>query len=279
MLPRHGALKIALLFFALRLALSAPALGADSDQPFSLPVGSTNVSKITEQDFSRVPNEVASLYRDEIVASGAALAMDLNWRNPYFGAGSSLQGEAFSIMIWGGLARIPEMTLDTLALITCHEIGHRIGGSPRQDAPLPEWSSSEGQADYFAASQCLKKYFSGQDSAQAVSKMSVDPGVSTRCKSAHTDSQEAAVCVRIALSAKSFIQVTEALTTEPHDVAFSTPDMTTVQSTLKNTYPSPQCRLDTFVAGALSNRSEDARPACWFKSQSPRELQSGSLGS
>jgi hypothetical protein len=267
-------IKIISLF----LALSSSVLGAASDQPFFLPVGSTNVSKITEQNFYRVPNEIAALYQNEVVETGVTLAMDLNWKNPYFGAGSSLQGNNFSIMIWGGLARTPGMTLDTLALITCHEIGHRIGGLPRQDAPLPEWASSEGQADAFAASQCLKKYFSAQDSVQAVLNMHVDRNIHTRCNSAHPVYQDAGVCVRIALAAKAFIQVTESLTSEPHRVYFSTPDKSIAQSTIKNNYPSPQCRLDTFVAAALSDGNEDVRPACWFKSQFPREPRSGSPG-
>lgn len=273
MLSWHGAL----ISISLSLSgLTLPAPGPHSETPFSLPVGSKHVSSITEEDFYRVPNEIRALYQEEVAATGATLVMDLNWKNPYFGAGCNLIDNSFIVMIWGGFARVPGMTLDSLALVACHELGHRLGGIPRQDAPLPEWSSSEGQADYFAASRCLKKYFSRQDSIEAVSKINVDRNVRTRCMAAFSDDQDAALCMRIATAAKSFIDVTESLTTEPHRVSFSKPDRTIVQTPLKNNYPSAQCRLDTFLAGALSDESSDLRPACWFKTQFPLETRSGS---
>ncbi len=66
------------------------------------------------------------------------------------------------IMMTGGLARHPMMTKDAFLLIVCHEIGHFLGGAPKQlrgNTSLRSWSSVEGQADYFATTKCLPLVF------------------------------------------------------------------------------------------------------------------------
>ena len=49
----------------------------------------------------------------------------------------------------------------------CHEVGHHLGGAPFMPKYYEDYylfrGSSEGQADYYAANTCLKKWFSGED--------------------------------------------------------------------------------------------------------------------
>jgi hypothetical protein len=61
------------------------------------------------------------------------------------------------VRVYGGLVRHPTMTTPGLALMLAHETGHHLGGPP-YDPSMP-WISWQGQADYWAASEGMKKVF------------------------------------------------------------------------------------------------------------------------
>ena len=50
-----------------------------------------------------------------------------------------------------------QLSLDEFLFIYCHELGHFIGGAPYKKNPGSRWASTEGQADYWATSVCLRK--------------------------------------------------------------------------------------------------------------------------
>ncbi len=152
--------------------------------------------------------------------------------------------EEDQVLVYGGAAAVANGSEDTFALILCHETGHLYGGRPWGE----EYNklSVEGQADYWASSVCLRKIL---------------PALSDR-----TPSQESLVyCGGQSMCARS-VDAFLALTAQfadnrslPHP-HLETPDETVV-STLQFTHPSPQCRLDTFMAGFRHL----PRPVCWFK--------------
>jgi hypothetical protein len=63
--------------------------------------------------------------------------------------------ETDHLIVYGGIARIPGSTIDSFALTLCHEVGHLYGGEPFGDSA--NRMAVEGQADYWAASECWEK--------------------------------------------------------------------------------------------------------------------------
>ena len=50
-----------------------------------------------------------------------------------------------------------QLNLEQFLFIYCHELGHFIGGAPFKKNPGSTWASTEGQADYWATSVCLRR--------------------------------------------------------------------------------------------------------------------------
>lgn len=155
----------------------------------------------------------------------------------------------------GGLARHRRMTEDAFALVTCHEMGHPFGGEPFLRTEHGLGYSTCGQADYFAASVCMKRLYGGADNAAALSGKRIHPQAAELCRQA----DDPTLCIRIvmaALSATAFLA--EKRQVQLPDL--STPSAAVAQENDRKGSPSPQCRLDTYVAGALGL----PRPACWY---------------
>lgn len=183
-------------------------------------------SEITQSDFYLIPAKVLSLFQSHIV-------LNAQWSSPYFGMGMS---NPKSMMILGGTTRVPGMTLHAYAAAVCHEVGHVLGGAPYQTMQGFEWSSAEGQADYFAASVCLPRYFESlgykkEEIADQVEKAGYELLSSLSPYSSDTKNQPL-----------------ERFKKEEQKTS----------STLFNNYPSIQCRYETF-------RNKEVRSNCWFK--------------
>lgn len=189
------------------------------------------------------------------------------------------------IVVRGGLARHGEITKDGLTLILCHELGHHYGGAPksfRGRSNKRSWSSAEGQADYFASSKCMPKIFEADYGLKSDDFIQDKMSVSQIDKVCATD-----VCRRISMAALSVGKVFASLKYDwfppkPLEKSESKVEMTVYR------HPDPQCRFDTFLAGAKcdvdsildfddkdysigaclrDNSPEAARPQCWFSSQ------------
>ncbi|MFA6236375.1 MAG: hypothetical protein WC635_03520 [Bacteriovorax sp.] len=184
------------------------------------------------------------------------------------------------IVMNGGLARHPQMTRDAFLLFICHELGHHMGGAPkilRGTSGLRSWSSAEGQADYFATSKCLPQFFkTGID----VKTFDTDQD-STNFKAALAKCRDNG-CVRATLAALSASRIFSSLVSGMPEPKLTTSDLTKVSQTLYK-HPNPQCRLDTYLAGANCELTPDipfdnfdpkvracikdneTRPFCWFR--------------
>lgn len=186
------------------------------------------------------------------------------------------------IKIMGGMARHPELTKDAFLLIVCHELGHYMGGAPkalRGNSGKLSWSSTEGQADYFATAKCLPKIFKNQKENREIIK-SV-PGKNLR-KAQKKCGKEDAQCIRVAMAALSASKVFHSLR-EFEDY----PDLENLDQSVAYVmdygHPSPQCRLDTFLNGinckdklevmfdntdpkiGACNSERADRPKCWYR--------------
>lgn len=203
---------------------------------FCLPPEENQNKVINGNNFYLIPVKLIGLFSPELSEVGYPVSLAANWESPYFGAGVSLYENSFHLMILGGMTRLPEMTEDAYAAIVCHEIGHIIGGEPRQTIVGANWSSAEGQSDFFSASVCLPRYFK----SLGVSALEIP--------------------VRIEAAGFDMLNTFKKYDSNSVDKTLSRTRgfMPATGETLINTYPSLQCRYENF-------KNPSQRAACWYK--------------
>ena len=217
---------------------------------------------------------LTSQYQDEIKITGANFSWKFDWNSPYLGAGATFLDNTYSIVLLGGTVRSTGSDFDVLSVTLCHEIGHILGGAPHQrfgDQLEEDWSSAEGQSDWFAASQCLPKVF---QHFKEVGLINVSPSFAENSTCQKT--ARPLMCEWIRNASQKFSDSiyeiyikSDGVTPRPM-LSLDAPEV--VQNTLVGTYPSPQCRLDTLKRGALcasKSVTDDfcQRPVCWFARQ------------
>jgi hypothetical protein len=242
---------------------------------------------ISERQFYSIIDQILAIYKPAIKTRlGDSINLYADWNNYDLGVWSS---RAFrSISIASGLARSEFMTPDAFALSVCHEVGHLLGGAPRSSSPGElDPSAVEGQADYWAGLQCIKKYFES-DSSDSSKGVPIDGYDWTICKIRYSSSNDRLVCLRGLVAAHDLIDVIASAnfangSNEIYDLA--TPDPKIVEKTNEG-YPSNQCRLETIAAGLLCHQPvgvetsdtdprvgtcnfsgsflSGSRPACWY---------------
>lgn len=203
-------------------------------------------------------NEELALIRQEFAPLATARNEKLfiipDWTaNDYANALSRRWPPQNQVIVYSGLAFRKEITTDALALVVCHELGHLFGGTPFSDAYNE--ISSEGQADYWATQNCLKQAFEKFEYKDDDS--STRPAIQEFClKQEELDSSLCERSLKAAEHIGSFVANNAHLSIP----RIETPDETVVTQTIF-THNSPQCRLDTFVAGLFNKE----RPLCWYK--------------
>ena len=185
------------------------------------------------------------------------LVVNLEWENDRVNAHCTLDDNDNPVInLLGGMIRHPEMTRDGLLLILCHELGHYMGGNPKKfrgQSTLRSWASVEGQADYFATFNCLPLVFNDHKETKGMYDESKETVSNAQKRCSTSD------CVRSSLAGLAVARLFASLKLGQELPTLVREDETQVPITLQ-THPRPQCRLDTFVAGA--DRWE--RPFCWF---------------
>ena len=239
---------------------------ADHTNVYAFPATGDSVDQfVTTQ---KIINFLNQTYKAQIQSEyDINFGWHFEWDKNYLAAGSNIYNGEGYIMLWGGFVRAPGASPSLIALTLCHEIGHFLGGSPKQhfNGDVQEhWSSSEGQADWFAAKECLplvyhelKNLFTaGDPSSYQATKLCQKTINPDQCKWILSTGQEF-LDFSFYYFSDSKSQKTSLLNTAPEKP----------EQTLINTYPSDQCRLDTYKAGGLcaSQAAEKCqRPACWF---------------
>ncbi|EQC47116.1 hypothetical protein M900_0635 [Bacteriovorax sp. Seq25_V] len=215
-------------------------------------------STVSKESFEKIIENTWRLYHVESAQKGRVLVVKTkDWNTSYFSAWANKESDGtFSINFWGGLARLPYMTDAAFVLTACHEIGHIIGGDPMIKNKYLSHMSSEGQSDYFASTECMRKY----DVAYGLDEVdNVDPYITSRCYENFEEASDFETCLKIAVAGASLTRNLSLLNGD-EEVHADTPSQNIVENTIFDSYPSVQCRLDTFIAGALN----EERPACWF---------------
>ncbi len=279
---------------------------------FSISLLSFQAWSVTEQEFAKRIQHLEKLFSPYVKAAGKKLEIEYDWNDATKLGKAQEAGKdrnTWHIFIGGGLTRAPfNRNLDQVDFTVCHELGHFLGGFPRyihtyRDDETFENISSEGQSDYYAAAACIKKIFKVDDNRKYLLYDDVPLGVRSLCTLAHSTNQERGTCIRIIRAAADFVKYEhKRLKASQNDTLLERlrlpvwtwalhPSPYEAPQTIHEGYPSPRCRFDTYVAGALCNknisldlrdelRQEEelcnkeyaARPRCWFNPENSRHF-------
>lgn len=286
------------IFILFTILISSTAwAGFLPENKLKIPVDKNSPTGISQIDFEQTQNELKNIYTPIAKSLGGNLVFVSNWQSSTVNAYASRHGQEdedgeeteprneWRLTFLGGLARHKFMTRDGFSLVICHEIGHQMGGAPRLDGDT-YWASIEGQSDYFATAKCLRRLWMKKNNSKALQGKIIPEILMQKCSEQWKAIQDRELCLRSGLAAESVAQVFASLKTFSKPPKFETPDSKVVKKT-DNSHPAPQCRLDTYLAGALceisylddlgddefkgachmrSGQQIGLRPACWFKS-------------
>lgn len=204
-----------------------------------------------EERFNELIDEVVDGFQGTVRAYGGTLVKQADWNSKTVNATAYIRGDIWKILAWGGLYRVKGMTDDSFQLAICHEAGHIMGGFPFYNGAID--ATSEGQSDYFAAQVCARLLWNDNAAENAAKFALAPPSVQQRCRDTWPTSESAHLCARIAIAGEHLI----AVLTPDTPVLFTTPDSQVAATTFFSSYPTPQCRVDTFFRGALCNTEWD----------------------
>ena len=240
---------------------------------------------MNEKLFNQIIDKAESIYSPIIQKRGGILKIKRKWRSRTVNAYADRKGKIYSVVMFGGMARHKDLTPDAFRLVLCHELGHHLGGAPKKN----EWSSPEGQADYWASLKCLRKVFTLDDNISIVNKMEVKLYAIKLCEENYTNEAEIALCKRISMAGFSLATLFHMASPQnpyPAPLSFENKDPKIVLRTSID-HPEGQCRLDTYFSAALCTVGADitvddndskvgacnrvdgfkigVRPLCWFR--------------
>lgn len=208
-------------------------------------------------------------------------------------------GTDWQVEIFGGLQRVKGMTPDAVTLVLCHELGHLIGGFPVIKYKGDRSMSAEGNSDYFATQACVRRLWrdEGAKNAQiaAQSANALPKKLTQACRKQFKAEDDIQICLRSMTAIKDIQAVFK-------DTSLTTPSTAQVKTTQVE-HPEFQCRIDTFIAGALCKKTWDfdrkfpknkfelrsvscmyadfgtsiyngVRPRCWYQPKSVRKTKS-----
>lgn len=236
-----------------------------------------------EERFEHVLQVFQSLYRPLIESKGGTLLIKKDWQDGAVNAFAWRNWNEYHMEILGGASRYYLVSEDAFILLICHEMGHLLGGKPGSFQ-----ISLEGQADYFSSAKCTRLMY--QQIPHWDNPQVADPAqeeiatAKAKCQQSFSPQAKQELCQRSLLAGLSLAKLWAKIDASAA-VSLLKRDSGQVTRTL-DVHPKAQCRLDTYVAGALCPVSvleefsfEDeklgachmerfstfARPGCWFR--------------
>lgn len=202
---------------------------------------------MTEEEFVAIIERVESYYAPIVESHGGKLKVEKRWTDRTVNAYAQRVGDDWMVSMFGGLARRSEVTPDGFMLVVCHELGHHLAGFPFSRS----WAANEGQSDFFATQSCAKNIWGSDTATNASFRDTVKETAKQKCDTIYFNTQDQDLCYRTAMAGESLAVLLGALR-RSQTPTFETPDSSVVEKT-NNSHPQAQCRLDTFLNGALCN--------------------------
>jgi hypothetical protein len=236
----------------------------------------TSPTGISQTEFTDVINEFYKVYSPIVIQQGYNLVIKNKWNDATVNSDTTVNGTKWIINAYGGLARYPTMDADTYMMVLCHEVGHHLGGYPKE-----QWATNEGQSDYFATSKCFARMSYSRQWNRDVPKI-----VSQRCSVLHKSQIEINICEKASIVGLNLGRILNSLANGRKTIDLATPNLSQVK-VMYNDHPEAQCRADTYFAGAVCGISYNEefsdtsplpgscaeekgdkigyRPRCWYK--------------
>ena len=236
---------------------------------YSFTVDDETTSTVTEASFKNIFEKIFSLYNGPIKELEMPVVLAPEWDNPYISAYNILLNNQIKIGMFGGLARVPGMNDEAVALTICHELGHSLAGAPYFSLSLYKSQSSEGQSDFFATSKCLKKYYKTLPDNKKFLDAEIPKFAKKRCDDKFLDLEKKAICYRTVFAIDGFNHLLQHVHSHNGESSLSVVDDSEIEIEDVNQYPTNQCRLEILMSGALDLK----RPTCWFKDSESNNVQ------
>lgn len=240
-----------------------------------------NQSEVTQESYNALIARVQNFYSPVFAKSGFQFKVESFWNsddeNAFAGFDSAKKLK--TVVVNGGYARRKYMTDDAFLSVICHEVGHHLGGFPKKH--FAPWASVEGQADYFSTLRCMKDILKNDPKNVFAEKLKLPKVIKDKCRAQYAADDEYQICLRSAQASLDYGKVLVEIDYRGMnmDVSLTTPSVETRQ-VIKWDHPSPQCRVDTKLNGALCNNlgalsdtdeflgtcnsSLGVRPNCWY---------------
>lgn len=235
--------------FGLLSAISAQATILP-DNDLYLEDNFDRASAVTEADFNDIITRARNIYTDVVRKNGGRLDIRGHWDDSTVNANATQLFGTWTVNMYGGLARRPEITPDGFTMVLCHELGHHLAGFPFASS----WAANEGQSDYFATNHCAQVFWGDEKELNAAAASTVNPTAKAKCDESWQTEDAQNLCYRTMNAGESLANLLAALKRKKVD--FNTPDTKEVRST-DDSHPDAQCRLDTYVAGAICTSEYD----------------------
>ncbi|MFL5814200.1 MAG: hypothetical protein ACJ763_11535 [Bdellovibrionia bacterium] len=207
--------------------------------------------------FRQIIDQVVTAFSPIVRFHGGELKANYFWDNRLVNASATREGNVWMLNMYGGLARRREITPDAFSLVVCHELGHHLGGFPFVSAGL--WAADEGQADYFAAHTCAPVIWGRDFQGNAIHRYTVDPVAKLYCDRSTLHQTERDLCYRIADAAQSLSNLLNTIEDARRPVAYKNANNAIHTWATYHGHPKAQCRLETFLNGAICGRKSDLR--------------------
>lgn len=267
------------------------------DQPEDIPPYDENSFEagafgMTEAEFRAINAKASRAYSPVVSQLGGNLDVQNLWDRGDVNAQAGKRGSTWTVYMYGGMARLSDVTVDGYTVVLCHEIGHLLAAYPFKRADQTRSGlSSEGNSDYFATYNCFKKLFENDIQENARIAASAPEKAKRICSDAFQDENRKNLCIR-GVAAGHNIQIAFHKDRGGSDAEIGKLDPREVRTTNVN-HPASQCRENTTTAGALCSKSawtdatypttegamnrtscgnrefsndflKGARPRCWF---------------
>lgn len=211
--------------------------------------------------FRQLIDQVVTTFSPVVRAHGGDLRVNYLWDNRTVNASAQRTGNQWILNMYGGLARRKEITPDGFSMVVCHELGHHLGGYPFKRTVYEgnAWAADEGQADYFATQTCARAIWGRDYQANAAHRYTVDPVAKAACDHSYQYQVQRDLCYRTADAGQSLANLLNMLEDATRPVVYGkASNAVRVPETFPD-HPAAQCRLETFLNGAICTRPFDVR--------------------
>lgn len=250
-------------------------------------LGQTAFASVSEVDYQKITNALSSIYGKKIEEHTGHLKFTLKQsaQAPNAYAAKNSDG-TWEVTVISTLLSLTEQTKASLGIILCHEVGHFLGGEPYvvgiQMTPAvrsraPKKMSCEGQADYFATSECMKALVLKLPDLFSDNDGLLNPMVNQYCDESYLEKNESHLCSETLIASYQatliYKKIMELINVPASFFGRMENESTDRTLNIVGEYPSLDCRYETFIKGALCSSPDGSgcndlkwtRPACWFQ--------------